>query len=107
MKKGALLKGATSDLNEVLTLLRALQPAIRAQFRAEIIGVFGSFARGEQTAASDLDVLVRFQEGASLFDLVALGDYLESVLGRKVDILSERAIRPEIKEKILTDLVLL
>lgn len=85
--------------------MRAAQPEIRERFRAEIVGVFGSYARGEQTPESDVDVLVRFHEGASLFDLVALGDYLESMLGCKVDILSERAIRPEIRQNIFANLV--
>jgi len=92
-------------LEEVLAKLRAVQPELRRQFRAEIVGVFGSYARGEQTPESDIDVLVRFHEGASLFELVALGEYLESLLGCKVDILSERAIRPEIRHNILANLV--
>ncbi|MCS7301719.1 MAG: nucleotidyltransferase family protein [Fimbriimonadales bacterium] len=93
------------SVTQVVETLRMLQPEIRVRFRAEIVGVFGSFARGEQKPESDIDLLVRFDEGASLFDLVGLGDYLESLLGCKVDILSERAIRPEIRDKILHDLV--
>lgn len=99
------LQETLHTLEEVLTRLRAAQPEIRERFRAEIVGVFGSYARGEQTPESDVDVLVRFHEGASLFDLVALGDYLESMLGCKVDILSERAIRPEIRQNIFANLV--
>lgn len=93
------------SLEAVLHTLRRLQPEIREQFRAEVLGVFGSYARGMSHANSDIDLLVRFHEGASLLDLVGLGDYLETIFGRKVDILSERAIRPETRLSILNNLV--
>lgn len=93
------------SLDGILDELRRVQPEIQRQFRAEVLGVFGSYARGEPHDSSDIDLLVRFHEGASLLDLVGLGDYLEAIFGRKVDILSERAIRPEIRESILNCLV--
>lgn len=92
-------------LPEVLALLRALQDEARTRYRAEIVGVFGSYARGEARRRSDLDVLVRFREGASLFDLVGLADFLEENLGLKVDVVSERALRPELRERILSEVV--
>jgi len=92
-------------LSEVLAILHGLWDEARRRYRAEIVGVFGSYARGEAHKRSDLDVLVRFLEGASLFDLVGLADFLEEKLGLKVDVVSERAIRPELKEHILDELV--
>ncbi len=93
------------DLAEVISTLRELRDEIRLRFRAEIVGVFGSCARGESKRGSDLDLCVRFLEGASLFDLVGLGDFLEEKLGVKVDIVSERAIRPELRDPIFRELV--
>jgi hypothetical protein len=52
-----------------------------------------------------VDVLVRFLEGATLFDLVGLGDFLEEKLKLKVDIVSERAVREELRERILGEVV--
>jgi hypothetical protein len=80
--------------------------AERKEYKAEIIGLFGSYARGEQKRSSDLDILVKFLEGATLFDLVGLADFLEEKLNVKVDIVSERAIRQEIKEQILKEVVM-
>jgi len=54
---------------------------------------------------SDIDIVVRFREGATLFDLVELAEFLENKLGIKVDIVSERAVRPELKESILKEIV--
>ena len=69
------------------------------------IGVFGSVVRGEQTDTSDLDVLVDFEEGADLLDLVGLGLFLEEKLNQKVDVVSKRALREEIKDVILREAV--
>ncbi|MCS7158693.1 MAG: nucleotidyltransferase family protein [Blastocatellia bacterium] len=92
-------------LSEVLATLRELQDEARQRYRAEIVGVFGSYARGVTHRRSDVDVLVRFLAGASLFDLVGLGDFLEEQLGVKVDVVSERALRPELRERILSELI--
>lgn len=92
-------------LPEVLALLRRFQAEARQRYRAEIVGVFGSYARGEAGRRSDLDVLVRFLEGASLFELVGLADFLEENLGLKVDVVSERALRPNLRERILGEII--
>jgi predicted nucleotidyltransferase len=97
--------GQKNELDPILRHLVSLREEIRQQFRAEIVGVFGSYARRKAKRRSDIDLLVRFLEGASLFDLVALGDFLEDRLGIRVDIVSERALRPELRERILNEVV--
>lgn len=92
-------------LEALIEILRGLEGQIREQYRAEIVGVFGSYARGEQGAGSDLDVLTRFLEGATLFDFVGLGDFLEEKLGLRVDIVSERSVREELREGIYEQVV--
>lgn len=93
------------DLDRIREILKENEDVIAKEFKAEIVGIFGSYARGEQKKESDVDIVVRFREGASLFDLVGLADFLEEKLGIKVDVVSERAIRPELKDHILKDLV--
>jgi predicted nucleotidyltransferase len=63
--------------------------------------------RGEQKESSDIDILVMFFEGATLFDFVGLSDYLESKLNLKVDIVPIDTIREEIKENILKQAIYL
>jgi len=92
---------------EIIENLRNLKEEASRNYNAEILGIFGSYARDEFREGSDLDVLVRFGSGASLFDLSGLTEYLEEKLSMKVDVLSERAIRSEIKDKILSDTVYL
>lgn len=93
------------DLDRIIVILKDLRNKIGKDFKAEIIGVFGSFGRGQQKKSSDVDILVDFKEGATLLDLVGLGDFLEEKLNRKVDIISRRAIRPELKDNILKEVI--
>ena len=95
----------SKSLPKILAILRQLQDEIRQKYRAEIVGVFGSYARDEARQHSDVDILAHFLEGASLFDLVGLTEFLEENLGIKVDIVSERAIRSELQERILSEVV--
>jgi uncharacterized protein len=68
------------------------------------IGVFGSIARGEANAQSDIDLLVEFSRRKSLLAMVALERQLATALGRKVDLLTEAAISPYLRERIMGDL---
>lgn len=68
------------------------------------IGVFGSMARGEATDQSDIDLLVYFSKRKSLLALVALERQLSTALGRKVDLLTEAAISPYLRDRIRREL---
>jgi predicted nucleotidyltransferase len=72
-----------------------------------MLGVFGSVARGESTEQSDIDLLVKFSERKGLLALVRLERILSETLGRKVDLLTEAAISPYIRDNILKDLQVL
>ncbi len=60
-------------------------------------GLFGSYARGEVTSDSDIDLLIEFKGDKSLFDLVGLKIELEESLGQKVDIVTYRSLHPSLK----------
>lgn len=89
----------------ILENLKSLRPVVRNRFRADIKGIFGSYARGEQNAGSDLDMLVDFDAGADLFDFVGLSDFLEEKLKCSVDLVPIRSIRQEIKTAILREAI--
>lgn len=92
-------------LKEIRDIIEQYKEEIERDFNAEIIAVFGSYVRGEQTEKSDIDLIVRFKDWATLFDFVGLAEFLEEKLNVKVDIVSERAIREELKEKILKEAI--
>lgn len=95
----------TVSRDEILKILRALKEEIGRDYKAEVAGIFGSYARNEEDQDSDLDVLVDFEEGATLYDLVGLAQFLEDTLGCRVDLVSKRALRKEIEPYVIKDLV--
>jgi len=72
---------------------------------ARDVRVFGSLARGEGSEGSDLDLLVKLGEGRSLLDLVGLKQDLEDLLSRPVDVVTERALSPYLRERVLSEAV--
>ncbi|MCC7573793.1 MAG: nucleotidyltransferase family protein [Candidatus Methanofastidiosum sp.] len=74
---------------------------------AKKIGIFGSVARGEDMSDSDIDILVEFNEVKSLFEMVGIELDLADVLGKKIDLVTEGALSPYIKDKVLKDLVVI
>lgn len=91
---------------EILKKLDANLPYIQQHFGIESIGIFGSVSRGEDTADSDIDLLISFSAGqATLSNLVNLGDYLEELFGRKVDLVTERALSSYIRQDVMSEVI--
>jgi predicted nucleotidyltransferase len=77
--------------------------AVASRYGASRLRVFGSVARGEARPDSDLDLLVDLEPGRSLLDLGGLLMDLQELLGRKVDVVTERGLRPRVLESVLRD----
>ncbi len=87
---------------EILSLLQINRTRIK-KFGVKRIGLFGSYARGEQKAVSDIDILVEFEKGQKSFDnYMDLKFYLEKIFGRKVDLVINDSIKPSLREPILS-----
>ena len=89
---------------ETAAIRRKILPVLRRHDIARA-ALFGSYARGEGTRHSDLDILVEFKGEKSLLDLVELKYALEKNSGRKVDVITYRALHPAIRERILKEQV--
>ena len=74
---------------------------------AHNVRLFGSAARGEADALSDIDILVDLEPGRSLLDLGGLLMDLQELLGCPVDVVTEKGLRPRIRERVLREAVLL
>ena len=92
---------------EILRTLEQLKKEIKTRFKAKEIGVFGSVIRKEQRETSDIDILVDFEDGADIFDLVGLALFLEERFNQKVDVVPKEDLRKEIKESVLKEVVYL
>jgi uncharacterized protein len=93
------------DLNNLLKSRREEILSIAARHGARNVRVFGSVARGEYDDKSDIDLLVEFESGRSLLDHAGLWLELQDLLGCKVDVVSERGIKPRIRERVLREAV--
>lgn len=93
------------NLKEVLNIIIEHKKLLEERYKVKEIGVFGSFVRGEQKRSSDIDILVDFYEVPDLFKFIRLERYLQRILKKKVDLVRKPAIRKELKEKILSEVV--
>ena len=93
------------ELDKALKHRRAEILQIAVSHGASDIRVFGSWARGEARHDSDLDLLIELQGGRSLLDIVAIKQDLEDLLGCKVDVVTEAAISPYIRDQVLREAV--
>jgi predicted nucleotidyltransferase len=91
-------------LSLTMDRLREVLPALRREFPLRRLGVFGSVARGEAGPESDIDILVEVDSSIGL-GFVTLAERLEAELGRKVDLVSRRALKPGMWESIQQELI--
>lgn len=94
-------------MNSLLEEKRKEIKSIAGKFGAGNIRVFGSMARDEATANSDVDILIELEEGHDLLDIIAIKQELEELLGRPVDVVTEASVSPYIREEILSQAVAL
>ena len=92
-------------LNEIRQVLSLQKQSICEIYRITEIGVFGSYARGDETETSDIDILVDYQTAPTLIMLVELRDYLSQLFGIKVDIVTKNGLKPRIRERVLAEVV--
>jgi len=93
-----------------LAELQALSPMLKTlaeRYGATNIAVFGSLARDEATGVSDVDLLVDFPPGTSLFQRAEFKQDLENLLQHSVDLMRRRNLRPELRDRVEAEAVLL
>lgn len=93
------------DKQTVLSRLSECAPEIRRRFSVKALSVFGSVARGEAAEGSDVDVLVAFKQKATFDLFMDLKFYLEDMLGRGVDLVTDKAIRPQVRRAIDQEMI--
>ena len=76
------------------------------EYKVKKAGIFGSYARGEQKKNSDVDILVKVGDEVGLIEIIRLKRMLQKAVKRKVDLVEYGTIRPELKENILRDEIL-
>ena len=91
--------------DEVLTLLRAHKTTIMQEFGVVELGLFGSFARDRANDSSDVDILVRFDGSATWKRYFGVQFYIEDLLHRPVDLVTDKALRKELRPLVAREIV--
>jgi len=93
------------DKEVVLRRLKANAEEIRQRFSVKAISIFGSIARDEASDDSDVDVLVVFDQKANFDGFMELKFYLEDLLGAGVDLVTDKALRPQVRQAIEQEMI--
>jgi uncharacterized protein len=93
--------------DEVLQILANQKASLLETYKITRLGVFGSYARGEQTDDSDIDILVEYENAPSLFRLIELRDYLSELFAIKVDLVTKNGLKARIRERVLAEVIYL
>lgn len=91
--------------DQALATLRTERDRLRRDYGIKSLALFGSVARDEATAASDLDLLVEFDRPTGLLGLFALQEHLERLLGCPVDLGTPASLKPRIRQRVLAEAV--
>ena len=89
---------------DIIKYLAKNKELFNQKFNVIKISIFGSYARGEETEKSDLDILVNFSKPIG-WEFIDLKDFLEEILGRKVDLVTTKALKSQLRDKILKEVV--
>ena len=93
------------SVQEIAGKMREVLPVLQRRYKVSRLEIFGSYVRGEQKEASDIDVLVDFSETIDLFTFMELEGFLSEKVGVKVDLVMRDALKPRIKDAVLREAV--
>lgn len=89
--------------NNLFEIIGAHQQELTTRFHIESLSVFGSVARGTSTSDSDVDILVKYREIPGFFGFLDLKKFLEDLTGRRVDLVTEGALKKQLKDQIVKE----
>lgn len=91
-------------LKQIEKIIERKRTFLEEKFNLKEIGIFGSYARGDETEYSDLDILVNFSKPIG-WEFIDLKDFLEEILGSKVDLVTTNALKSQLRDRILKEVV--
>ena len=92
-------------VDEIKKILKDNEVVLKDAYGVIEIGLFGSYTKGNQKKSSDVDILVEFEKAIDLLTFVQLKNHLSDLLGVNVDLVTKKALKPKIGERILSETV--
>ena len=90
---------------EIVKIFSEHKAEIYKKFQVESLAVFGSVSRGSATSDSDIDILVKYQKTPGFFAFLELKQYLENIVGRRVDLVTEGALKKQLRDQIIKEAI--
>ena len=94
----------TDKIKQILT---ENKEDLKGKFKVKEIGIFGSYIRKEEKKSSDIDILVEFEEAPGLFEFLELKEHLSELLGKTVDLVMKKSLKPNLGKHILEEVVMI
>ena len=94
-------------IKTIKNLIQKHKSSLARQYSVKAVGVFGSYARGNQRECSDIDILVEFTKTPDFFKFLRLEKFLKRMLGVKVDLVTPKALKPVLKDMIMKETIFL
>ncbi|MCI5142309.1 MAG: DNA polymerase beta [Candidatus Electrothrix sp. ATG1] len=95
------------SLERIRQSLVGQKKKLKNSYKINKLGIFGSYVRGEQRSESDLDILIDYEEAPSLITLIEIENQLSELLGVKVDLVTRKGLKPQLRKQILGEVVYL
>ena len=89
---------------DILLKLKEIKPELQKEYAVKEIGLFGSFSEDLETEDSDIDILVELEKSIG-WKFFSLELYLQNIFGRKIDLVSKNALRDQLKERVLNQVI--
>lgn len=93
------------SLKGVKEIIRKNKQLLEDNYKVKVMGIFGSYSRGNLHKGSDIDILVEFSETPDFFEFIRLEELLQRLLGMRVDLVTPDALKPLIKNEILKETI--
>ncbi len=97
--------GRNRQVEQLIKILRQRMPELKERYNVTSLGLFGSYVRNQQTPRSDLDILVEFAEAPDIFEFMDLEKHLAKLLGVRVELVSRKALKGNIGQRILREVL--
>lgn len=93
------------SIEEIKNKIKENEKFLKEKYHVRKFFLFGSYAKGEQTSSSDIDLLVDFQKIIDMFEMVDLQNYLQDLFGKKIDLGTKKGLKSFIKKTILKEAI--
>lgn len=105
MKRTIMRERTAVPINDMRKILFTHKRELKKEYGIKEIGIFGSYARKENTKNSDIDILIEIEKPMGFFTFIRLERHLSDLLGAKVDLVTKNALKPHIGRRILAEVI--